>query len=811
MNDVQAYVDRFDSFDTEVVTWRGRVLTNIMEHLPGVRFGFRLRESDRLEGWTTVSLYTYAAFASTDHEAAEALFVEKARQHATVTHSSEVDDPDFHAQDVYMLTDLSQNVHNISSHDEFYGTYLAFEEGGQPSGFGHVDIPYIESDRWAVLTTFFFVPTSVVEVIGSEPGLEHFLGLLLSSGHEAVFTDGMEVFLSAYVDYLVDGRPPYAGIGSGTPDGDKAPPTWVLVMDDDAMPSKIITRFGPEERPDLPQQVLDQWDNVLWPKKSIPMPVDGDTSVSKDHLRSATMWRSNGRDYAVQSFDTRVFRDENRMVPISSKTLPWPRDHRRYENIQTLGEFLETIKKRKVQTGEDPSVALFIPDDDVWDEEEAYAENLEHAGEAEHVLFFTPALRRARSEGGFDDDNASFVRWLVGTVLLEAVKVMPPEYRLPGNDHRAMQVLIEQGLSVMPFSSKDWEENGEEYMANAEALWNSGEVSDVMEEWVEDARQQVGSRYSQTLDALLTVLHDLKTGMYYPFYKQRAIERGAGPADADLWAEDLQRKMWEVVGDEFNHPFFVASHMNELIEHTAFTRIPDDFVLMPQDLYRPKGFVYFERPLLVSREVTGDEDFGDYPLYARALQWYIQKAPEAAVPSVIMHWYIHRHDTAYLDPDAGLYEVLTDPRNRTRTPMFMELMEGAWTFSRAVPIGSDADASKVVLTIWKLLGQVIGRPVGVPAQRQARKRAEREGMDGDVHVMYLRRTVPRNVLRKQETDGNSDESFYKHQHIVPPHMQRYWVGPRGQQHMEWRMKEAYVRGPADAPLLITENIGVLKR
>lgn len=261
----------------------------------------------------------------------------------------------------------------------------------------------------------------------------------------------------------------------------------------------------------------------------------------------------------------------------------------------------------------------------------------------------------------------------------------------------------------------------------------------------------------------------------------------------------FSKYLWENLGTA--QQFFVGGHIGSIIEEVAKT-IPDDFLFRPHHVFRPTGWVYFDTPLMVpakSREDDREE------IWCRGLSWWIIPPGEQGMPNDGRHrayfiWWVHRDDRTY--------NIWTDnegqPFDWDQMPVWSPFTFATWGFG--IP-HTKVDTASTALALWLVFNQPLAKPVGAQAPRFTRKRREKHEapLDGDIHISYLRRQVGKGKTKKKQSEEN--DNHYHYQHIVRPHWQRY----RTRNGVEWKLKNMYVRGPEDAPLIFTDTINAVVR
>ena len=120
------------------------------------------------------------------------------------------------------------------------------------------------------------------------------------------------------------------------------------------------------------------------------------------------------------------------------------------------------------------------------------------------------------------------------------------------------------------------------------------------------------------------------------------------------------------------------------------------------------------------------------------------------------------------------------------------------------PPGHATNRARIVQALWLLLGQTVTTTTKEPVERATRRRAERIEVEPVVSVIRLRR--PDHI---PHADGESDVEWSR-RWLVRGHWRWQPCGPRRSERKRiW--VHPYVKGPEDAPLVITKKIYVLER
>lgn len=333
---------------------------------------------------------------------------------------------------------------------------------------------------------------------------------------------------------------------------------------------------------------------------------------------------------------------------------------------------------------------------------------------------------------------------------------------------------------------------------------------------------------SQVLDQQVALVDRLATKEYVAY--------AGGLLDADRWRDIEPESFCRSTRHALRvaYAYHVAAPMVPLVERAA-AELPDAAHIEPEHLPTQAGFVWFDQQvrLRVPDALAGFRDLvvadGDQGVACkvRAMSWISTSGPAtkagrdvgmpAEVPGVLLHLYADLEDYHGLGIDRLMAEQLpTDVDNSVQglrvvcgrllvehfvfLPYHMRVGPGAYP----VDDGSTVDdPMRIILAYWLLLSQTIVDVREELADRPSRRRAIRAGVPGRVTVVQLRRT--------HAPQGHSESIVeWSHQWVVRGHWRRQPCGiDRSERRMVWI--NPYVKGPEDAPLVVTDKVYTLVR
>lgn len=287
--------------------------------------------------------------------------------------------------------------------------------------------------------------------------------------------------------------------------------------------------------------------------------------------------------------------------------------------------------------------------------------------------------------------------------------------------------------------------------------------------------------------------------------------------------------------------FMVTEEMVELVEF-AHRTLPDDEVLARDTLPSDFGFVFLNGGRIV-------KDVNSRDFLVTAISWGYTHEPMAqptwatyrdgagdtserelpvgaVVPGIRLTFYTDKYDprdsynSAYLriietgEPEELAGELTTPERAREilrALPRLVMSHSAFWPFqAQFMPAkyrlveGTPYDSwFKFLLSTFLLMGQEITAKERPQIERHFVKRARRAKLAPHVTVIMLRRR--KNSLGGQEREGAIE---WHHRWVVRGHW-RKWEYKDGTTGRIWI--SPYVKGPDDAPLLVTEKVNVLGR
>lgn len=262
---------------------------------------------------------------------------------------------------------------------------------------------------------------------------------------------------------------------------------------------------------------------------------------------------------------------------------------------------------------------------------------------------------------------------------------------------------------------------------------------------------------------------------------------------------------------------------------------PDDEVILVEDLPSDAGFMYLPQPFEM-RELRGFMLRAHAVLWRGDTIWWLgdRRDPadefnqeirtvygDAAVARLgaLLRWdliSIDRFDFSrpmprmFGFPPGTLphgsqvsFERQPDQRVRVRTDAPLGPEELADLMSQAAESAVVHPSLKFLLTVWRLMQQTLSEVVREEAQKGVRRDALRAGIvDTGICVIQLRRRKPHATGTGQPLD---------HRVPVRGHWSRRWCGPADNRVLRAVYIHPYIRGPADAPIIVREHINALVR
>ena len=159
-------------------------------------------------------------------------------------------------------------------------------------------------------------------------------------------------------------------------------------------------------------------------------------------------------------------------------------------------------------------------------------------------------------------------------------------------------------------------------------------------------------------------------------------------------------------------------------------------------------------------------------------------------------------------------EMLDNINDEYRTMQDLLREAGSWRAEEPPEVGEwggghvddsyDDFAQRYLFAFWRLaaLGTTTSTPLAAPGGPVPQpRRAE----DGEPDVRVIRLTAPARSTQAgdQEADKTAGSRVYHHRWPVRMHKGRQWYPSLQQHRVIWR--GPYIKGPADAPLLVSEK------
>jgi hypothetical protein len=253
--------------------------------------------------------------------------------------------------------------------------------------------------------------------------------------------------------------------------------------------------------------------------------------------------------------------------------------------------------------------------------------------------------------------------------------------------------------------------------------------------------------------------------------------------------------------------FYVEPDMMDLAVH-ASKSLPD-FMLTPEDLPSPSGFLYSPRPFWAPEGGESWVGFawGLIPGHRTVTSDRFRPGDTQPVRALAVALLGDRESTLDSDPDANAGWI------RAHAPRLYEIREVLiWEFDnpmvedRAVFLdaGLSTSPAMIMKSVWLLMQQKITVTEDVDLDRPARRRLQRQDMPvSGVKLVTLRRQS------HKHPEGAPSGREYRHQWIVDSHWRQQWYPSRGVHRPILIMP--YVKGPEGAPLIIKDKVNVWKR
>ena len=273
--------------------------------------------------------------------------------------------------------------------------------------------------------------------------------------------------------------------------------------------------------------------------------------------------------------------------------------------------------------------------------------------------------------------------------------------------------------------------------------------------------------------------------------------------------------------------YWVKDEMRALAEYAA-ARMPRQ-ALVESDLPTPFGFAMFERPVVIM-------DVRDKALNIGAISWQLIAFTDQPEKVGVVRRFETDADMAGItragvevafysdESEPGAYEV---PSNFTALPRLLFLHHEEYGFDRPVvtdemlatlvrpldlpPPNEETLASfrlqrQFPLALWTLIQQPLSVVTEAAPHRTVARRLERKGSPlahSTIRIVTLRRVVHR------AAEGEAGGVEWSHRWLVSGHWRNQWLPSRSLHRLQWI--DAFVKGPADKPLVVKKTVHKLVR
>lgn len=236
--------------------------------------------------------------------------------------------------------------------------------------------------------------------------------------------------------------------------------------------------------------------------------------------------------------------------------------------------------------------------------------------------------------------------------------------------------------------------------------------------------------------------------------------------------------------------YFVSAEMT-LLAHEAAKTMPR-FSLRPSDLPSERGIIYFDSSIGTSKE---NEKGRSAQVVAVAWGPIRAKAAvdEAEQPYVWLSFYTHIPPEMRAQSALALAPLMYD----AEAALPFGDLDGE-DFAAALGTDTTEGWAYMIAATWVLMKQEIARVTEESADRPARKRLARRGVDNLQPVRVV-------SLRHQHAEGTGDgQRDFRHRWVVKGHWRNQWY-PSQTRHMPIWISP-HVKGPDGAPLLGGEKV-----
>lgn len=199
----------------------------------------------------------------------------------------------------------------------------------------------------------------------------------------------------------------------------------------------------------------------------------------------------------------------------------------------------------------------------------------------------------------------------------------------------------------------------------------------------------------------------------------------------------------------------------------------------------------FEPEALLMSDIPSDTGFLVIPSFladgaCQAVSWVTYQTNEDGEAGVLLNWFSPIHLDRW------------GPLMPTGISVWLNQADHEHAYHSALDARATAENARWLQVLWRLSQQTIITGERQPADRPARRRAQRAGRhDPYVTVITLRRA------HRQGDDAAPGTREYSHRWLVGGHWRNQWYPSLGQHRRIW--VNPYVKGPADKELRIRDH------
>ena len=280
--------------------------------------------------------------------------------------------------------------------------------------------------------------------------------------------------------------------------------------------------------------------------------------------------------------------------------------------------------------------------------------------------------------------------------------------------------------------------------------------------------------------------------------------------------------------------YVVTREMGALVRHAADELTADKHCPIPhRDLLpSPNGFLFLETPMMIA---TAIDDLREIPISgfwwtadnSVSVSYRAEDGNWAKASGITMGALVNRQNLRDQDREAlesvGIRTQLV-PNDVTAWVFDREWLEApdheTWekgfdAQGNANPVNYAHPAGaiwrRVMWSIWQLMADRIEARHGGRAARRRWMRAAPQAPDwGSVRVITLRKYATDGFERLGDP-GEEGGRQWSHRWMVSGHLHRYWVGPAENKELIIKWVDAYPKGPDHLPLIIRDDVYLLRR